>query len=191
MTTPISLYFGAFHLDLTNEQLWCDGQIRPLRPKAVAVLRILVEHAGQLVRKDAMFAAVWPDTRVSEAVLKTYIQELRTALGDDASAPRFVETIRRRGHRFIAPLTTAPPVQSSKFTVKRSDTRDSLLSSQLSLVVGREAELAMLHDRCARAACGERRCVFVTGEPGIGKTTLVETFLAQIGAKDWRLGDSI
>ena len=72
-----------------------------LTGKAFAVLRYLVEHAGELATKDDLFAAAWPETVVSEATLVSGIQDLRQALRDDAKNPRYIETVHRRGYRFI------------------------------------------------------------------------------------------
>src|SRR3954462_3944239 len=98
------IVFHPFRLDLRNEQLWLGEQQLPLRPKPFAILRSLVEHADTLVTKAELRAAVWGNTQVTEGVLKGYLRDLRQALGDDAAAPRFIETVARRGYRFIAPL---------------------------------------------------------------------------------------
>src|SRR3954452_24251967 len=111
METARRITFPPFSLDLANEQLWQGTQQLPLRPKPFAILRYLVEHAGHLVSKAELLKAVWPDTYVSEGLLNTYIRDVRRVLGDNLDAPRFIETIVRRGYRFIAPLTPAPPVQ--------------------------------------------------------------------------------
>ena len=100
--------FRAFRLDAANERLWRGTRKVLLRPKTFAVLRYLIEHAGRLVTKDELLDAVWPGTAVSDVVPIVCIRELRKALGDDADAPRFIETMSRRGYRFIAPLTAAP-----------------------------------------------------------------------------------
>ena len=78
-----------------------------LTPKALAVLGQLVQQSG-LVSKEELFQTVWADTVVSDAALTFCIQELRRALRDDAKEPRYIETVHRRGFRFIAPLTTTP-----------------------------------------------------------------------------------
>src|SRR5262249_47311886 len=127
--------------------------------------------------------AVWPETYVSAGLLHTYIRDLRTVLGDDPAAPRFIETVVRRGYRFIAPLITAPPAASLKSQVPSSGTQHSGLSTQHSVLVGREPELGQLHGWLERAVAGERQLIFVTGEPGIGKTALVDTFLQQVAAE--------
>src|SRR5712691_10419562 len=99
------------------------------------------------------------------------MSEIRKTLGDQPKTPQFIETVHRRGYRFIAPVAAgAAPVSSSRFQVPSSDTQHSVL-------VGRDAELVQLHGWLGTALNGERQLVFVTGEPGIGKTTVVEAFL--------------
>jgi DNA-binding winged helix-turn-helix (wHTH) protein/chloramphenicol 3-O-phosphotransferase len=163
----------SWRLDVDNECLRRGEQAVALTPKAFAVLRYLVEHPDRLVTKAELFDAIWPDTHVSDGVLKNCVMELRKALADEARAPQVIETVYRRGYRLIAPLTTASPVSSSKFHVSSSDTQHSVL-------VGRETEIVQLHGWLEKALRGERQIVFVTGEPGIGKTTLAEAFLQQI-----------
>src|SRR5262249_2495240 len=177
MPAVARIHFPPFHLDLTNEQLWRGTQQLPLRPKPFALLRYLAENPGRLVTKEELLQAVWPETYVSEGLLSTYIRDLRAALGDDPEAPRFIETVVRRGYRFIAPLMTAPPAAGLTSPVPSSDAQHSGLSTQDSVLVGRETELAQLHGWLEKALAGERQVVFVTGEPGIGKTTLLDAFL--------------
>src|SRR5215510_1215251 len=105
MPTATCLCFGSYQFDLVNECLWCGAQRVPLRPKPFAVLRYLVEHAGRLVTKDELLQAVWPETIVSAEVLKAYIHDLRTVLGKEAEATRFIETVARRGYRFVGTVT--------------------------------------------------------------------------------------
>jgi DNA-binding winged helix-turn-helix (wHTH) protein len=119
-TTKQQLAFPPFQLDLDNERLWREVQEIPLRPKAFAVLRYLVEHPGRLVSRAELVQAVWGATKVSEGVLRGCLREIRQALEDSVESPRFIETVPRRGWRFIAPLSpAAPPVSSSKFQVPR------------------------------------------------------------------------
>src|SRR5262245_34552388 len=109
------LTFEGFALDVVNEQLLRVAEIVALTPKAFAALRCLVEHGGQLVKKEALLRAGWADTHVTDAVLKVSILEIRRALGDDAAAPRFIETVPRRGYRFIA--SRAPAREAPAFGV--------------------------------------------------------------------------
>lgn len=146
------------------------------------MLRYLSEHAGQIVSKEELLTALWPRMQVSRGVLKTYVWELRRALGDQQQQPRFIETLPRRGYRWIALLITdSQPLQSSRFKVQGSKFEPvPSLQPLTPNFVGWEAELRFLHDRLEKARRGERQIVFITGEPGIGKTALVETFLQQI-----------
>jgi DNA-binding winged helix-turn-helix (wHTH) protein/predicted ATPase len=193
--------FPPFRLDLDNEQLWKDEQLIALRPKTLAVLRYLIEHAGRLITKEELLRSVWGNTRVSATLPKDYIQELRKALHDAPKAPQFIETVHGRGYRFIAPLRPAPLVQSSTPELQglASHTQNSTFRIQHALasvphlqsttlpLVGREAELAQLHECLEKARRGARQVVFITGEPGIGKTALVKTFVRQALANGLRV----
>jgi TolB-like protein/DNA-binding winged helix-turn-helix (wHTH) protein/lipopolysaccharide biosynthesis regulator YciM len=104
--------FKAFHLDTANHILGRNGERVPIAPKAFDVLAYLVEHAGRLVTQDEILEALWSETYVNPEVLRKYILEIRKALGDRPDRPEFVETLPRRGYRFIAPVvdeTTAEP----------------------------------------------------------------------------------
>ena len=105
MNDKTEISFGQFRLDLLNECLWREGQAISLRPKAFAVLRLLLENPYRLVNKQQVLDTVWPGTFVGDAVLKDNIRQIREALGDDADAPVYIETAHRRGYRFIAPVT--------------------------------------------------------------------------------------
>ena len=167
--------FTPFRLDLGAERLWQGEVATRLTAKAFAVLRYLVEHAGQLVPKDDLVTAVWAQLYVSEAALASCIGEIRRALGDAAQAPQFLETVRGRGYRFLAPVTVATP--SSRIS-GAAHPRPTAVRHP-GLMVGREAELARLQQWWAQAQQGQRQIVFVMGEAGIGKTTLVDAFVAQ------------
>ena len=154
-----------------------------LAPRAFAVLRHLVEHQGRLITKEELLTTVWRDAIVSDAALASGIRDLRRALGDSSAAPRYIQTVHRRGFRFIGPVTRPPAIVPRRVPwLARSVARASRRHHAASTLVGREAELARLHARLARALGGQRQLVFVTGEPGIGKTALVEMFLAEVGA---------
>jgi pimeloyl-ACP methyl ester carboxylesterase/DNA-binding winged helix-turn-helix (wHTH) protein len=103
-----ALVFGPFRLEIADATLWHGSQTLPLTPKAFSVLQCLVQRRGRLVTKDELYNAVWPRVFVGDAVLKVCVLEIRRVLADDAKAPRFIETVHRRGYRFIAPVTEAP-----------------------------------------------------------------------------------
>ncbi|MDH3602787.1 MAG: AAA family ATPase, partial [Candidatus Tectomicrobia bacterium] len=166
--------FGPFHLDIGDERLWREAESLRLTAKAFAVLRYLVEHADQLVTKDDLFDAVWMTPSGSEASLASCIRDIRRVLGDEVQAPQFVETVRGRGYRFVAPVQVETP-KSLSISVDRH---------AAPLLIGREDELAQLHHCLTRVQQGERRIVFITGEAGIGKTTLVDAFVSQIATEE-------
>ena len=97
-----SVSFGRYRFDLETGRLWSGKREVKLTPKASAVLKALVTHAGQPVRKEELFASVWNGTVVSDDALTSCIQELRRALADNAKQPRFIETRHRRGYQFVA-----------------------------------------------------------------------------------------
>src|SRR5215510_11864066 len=104
MSSP-QWHFADFRLDPDNACLWRGMQPIALPPKAFDVLHYLVTHPDRLVTKDTLLDAVWPETSISDAVLRMAIGELRRALDDTAHAPRFIATVHRRGYRFVAPVT--------------------------------------------------------------------------------------
>ncbi len=138
------------------------------------MLWLLVSQAGQVVTKEALLQTVWPETVASEGVLTACMGTLRHALGDQARQPRYIATVHRLGYRFVAAVPTAPPVASALPPPALS--HPTLPAAP----VGRAAEIAQLHTWFATALRGRRQTVFITGEAGIGKTTVVDAFLHQI-----------
>ena len=96
------LRFDRFELDEAEARLTCDGEPIALAPKPFAVLCALAGEPGCLLTTNALLDKVWGHRFVTDSVLRTAINELRTALDDDARKPRFIETVSRRGYRFIA-----------------------------------------------------------------------------------------
>ncbi|MBX7219208.1 MAG: winged helix-turn-helix domain-containing protein [Blastocatellia bacterium] len=94
--------FEDFRLDVTDRFLWRDGKLVPLSPKVFDTLLALVEHSGQILEKEELLQIVWPDSFVEESSLSQNIFQLRKALGDNNSEQRFIETIPKRGYRFVA-----------------------------------------------------------------------------------------
>ena len=176
MPEESALCFGPFRLDVVNERVWRGQEALKLTRKALAVLRYLVEHAGQLITKDVLFTVVWPEVVVGDAALTVCIRELRQVLGDEAQAPQYIETVYGRGYRFIS------KVVSGQHSVVSSLSSSSASNTQIPVptLVGRETELTQLHKLLGKAMGGERQFVFITGEPGIGKTTLIDAFLGGI-----------
>src|SRR5271155_6109607 len=150
--------FGIYRLDLQNECLWqADKQLK-LTPRPFSVLRYLVENPQRLVTHDELLEALWPETYVQPQVLRTYILELRKLLGDDAGNARFIETVPKRGYRFIAPIAEDSG-SASGYEPKTGAPAPSGL-------VGRVAELDEFHRAMAEVLKGDRQVLFITGEVG-------------------------
>jgi DNA-binding winged helix-turn-helix (wHTH) protein/predicted ATPase len=157
--------FQPFRLDTVNHCLWRADERVPLTPKAFDVLRYLVEHADRLVTQDEILEALWPETYVNPEVIKKYVLGIRKVLGDQPEKPAFVATFPKRGYQFIAAVrdeSTASPSDASANAIKT--------------IVGREDALAQLDGCLSKALNGQRQVIFITGEAGIGKTTLLDVF---------------
>jgi DNA-binding winged helix-turn-helix (wHTH) protein/tetratricopeptide (TPR) repeat protein len=164
---------SSFWIDRESLRLWRshasgeDERVR-LTPKSFDVLRYLAENPGRLVTHDELLEALWPGVHVQPEVLKSRILAIRTALGDTISSPRFIETERGRGYRFIGTLRGSPPTAG-----KPSPAVD------LGMFAGRAEPLRSLFALLARAPAGGLQAAFISGDPGFGKTTLVQQFLAR------------
>lgn len=165
---------ATFHVDLERERLWRGSEDVPLQPRALGVLCALLRRAGEIVSREEIEGAVWPDVQVSPAMLRYCIRQVRRALEAGAAPPGLVETVPRRGWRFTGRLRPgvggvwhfgAPePAPAGRAPRPR--------------FVGRAREVERLRRALERAEGGERQVCLVTGEAGIGKTALIEAFLA-------------
>jgi predicted ATPase/DNA-binding winged helix-turn-helix (wHTH) protein len=184
--------FDLFSLDLANECLWRGSRAIKLRPKVFAVLNYLLGHPGQLVTKEELLNALWPETFVGDAVLKVTIRQLREALGDDPKSPRFIETAHRRGYRFICQITESGQMLADDQEIRRNETASGLrqrAADSTPGVVGRDEALSRMRSWLERMIGGERQIVFVTGEAGIGKTALVDVFARSVASdRNIRIG---
>jgi len=174
---------GVPRFDAANECVHWGDRRMPLTPKAFDVLRCLLAREGQIVTKREILDQVWPETHVTEAVLTVAIGQLRSALDDDSREPRFIETVHRRGYRWIGRFAPAEPDRVDAIC-------RTIPNSQSSLLVGRVDALNTLEQALARASAGQRQLVFVTGEAGVGKTTLVDAFVTTVARSrsDVRIG---
>jgi TolB-like protein/DNA-binding winged helix-turn-helix (wHTH) protein/Flp pilus assembly protein TadD len=120
--------FKTFRLDTANHLLWRNGDRVPIAPKAFDLLAYLVEHAGRVVTQDEILEALWSETYVNPEVLRKYILEIRKTLGDRPDEPEFIETLPKRGYRFVAPViddsTAEPPVASTSHATEGHATEE-------------------------------------------------------------------
>lgn len=97
--------FDRFRLDPAEHLLQCDGKPVPLTPKAFEILVALLQSNGRLLTKDELMRKVWPDSFVEEANLTVNISALRKVLGDGSGGKQYIETVPKRGYRFVATVT--------------------------------------------------------------------------------------
>jgi len=166
------IIFGSFRLDRTNGILTRDHEPLALTPKAFALLGYLVESANQLLTKEDIFSKIWPRVIVSDAALSVCISEIRKVLGDSSKTPRYIETVHKRGFRFIAETS----IHSDH---KQIYIEPVIRQHSTPNIVGRDKPLQSMNQCLKKALAGTRQLAFVTGEPGIGKTSMVEEFLNQ------------
>jgi urea transport system substrate-binding protein len=101
--------FPPFRLDGINQELFRGTELIVLRPKTFAFLWYLVRHPQRLLTKQELLTNLWSDVAVSDVLLRSYIRELRVALGDDARCPRYIATVSRRGYKFLPAVTADSP----------------------------------------------------------------------------------
>ena len=153
-STLARLRFDRFELDEADARLTCAGEPVPLAPKPFAVLCALARSPRRLVTKNALLDAVWGHRFVTESVLKSAVSEVRAALGDDPKQPRFIETVSRRGYRFIAVPVSAPSQGAPAVAAgAEGGMAHSALSALTALCRGDAAFAALI---CAVAATLER-----------------------------------
>ena len=173
-----SVRFGPYVVDLIGQRLWRDGERLHIAPKSLAVLLYLIRERPRVVSKDELLDAAWPDTDVGDAVLKVTVRDIRRLLSDDARQPRYVETAHRRGYRFAAPVAYASSLGVVHDELADAANRDSRSTSRGYPLVGRATSLARMEDAIEQAMAGRRQVLFVSGEAGIGKTSVVDAFLS-------------
>jgi len=175
---PLHVRFGGFELDEADARLTNGGQPVALAPKPFTVLCALARTPQALVSKNALLDIVWGHRFVSESVLKTTVSELRAALRDDPRQPRYIETVSRRGYRFIGTVTER--AAASLVTTPRVAPPSSATSPAVQ-AIGRANVFEHLCAAWRLAVEGERQIVWISGEAGVGKTTLVERFMTEVG----------
>ncbi len=116
--------FGHFHFNPAERQLLHNGEPVPLTSKVFDILRVLVENGGHLLEKDELIKAVWPDSFVEEGNLNRNISTLRKALGDGLDGQEFIETVPKRGYRFVANVRKVEALNDLPATEKQFSQQD-------------------------------------------------------------------
>lgn len=186
----LALLFPPFHIPSNVDLLYREGKIVALERRAVQVLRYLVEHHDRVVSKDELLEAVWPETYITDGVLKRAVSQARRALGDVAEESRFIETYHGRGYRFVAEVVTQTerPVDAkatrplpslavqAAAEVKPVAAPRVAETPDYNQLAGRQTEMAQLQGDYRRTLTGAGHTVLMIGEPGVGKTQLAREF---------------
>ena len=165
--------FGQYRLDPVQGLKRGQREVR-LTPRSLAVLALLAGQPGRVVSKEELFTTVWQDVAVTDAALATCIQEIRRALGDQSRHPRFIETLHRRGYRFVARTLDEAATGPA----------EGLRLPSTTPLVGREREVDLLIDAFDRARRGTRQLCLISGEPGVGKRAVLAESLARLRERD-------
>jgi predicted ATPase/DNA-binding winged helix-turn-helix (wHTH) protein len=158
--------FGPFRLIPAQRMLLDVGKPLRLGSRALEILMVLVERAGETIRKDELIARTWPDTVVEENALRVHVAALRKALGDGRAGNRYIANIPGRGYSFVAPVTRERERKPSA-TAPLSAGASNNLPTPLTRIVGRDRIVGELGTQFAR-----RRLLTIVGPGGIGKTTV-------------------
>ena len=152
--------FGPYLLEIANARLLRDGEAVSLTPKALDVLHHLATRPGRLVTKDELLSALWADVIVSDASIKVCIREIRRAIGDGVKSPTYIQTVYRRGYRFIAPVREAVMKAEAIAPIAPLPSLPTALLAEVSSQP-RGAEKRRSADNSDEAASDLCRCVFV------------------------------
>ena len=182
---PRVLRFGPYRLDIGEARLSRDDHPVALRPKAFELLVALADRANQLVTKDELLDQVWGRRFITEGVIKSIVGELRVALADDPREPTWIETVPRRGYRFIGVIdATEAPASAITMPATANATLpvEGNVPRSLAMPVGRDEALARV-----AALHGTHRLLTITGPSGVGKTRLALALAAE-RREAWRDG---
>jgi predicted ATPase/DNA-binding winged helix-turn-helix (wHTH) protein len=166
VSVEFSFSFGRFRLLPGQHILLEDEKPVHLGSRALGILTMLVEHAGELVSRDELTSRVWPDTAVEESSLRVHIAGLRRALGDGQAGKRYVANIPGRGYRFVAPVAVSEETGPAPPKIPTAAPTHNLPAS-LTRMIGREDVTRTLSVWLPR-----RRFITIVGPAGIGKTTV-------------------
>ncbi|HXG91444.1 MAG TPA: winged helix-turn-helix domain-containing protein [Blastocatellia bacterium] len=184
--------FDSFFIDAANRQLWREGEPVALNSKYFDVLLMLVSHSGQLVEKQRIFDEVWSGVFVTDSALTQCIKEIRRALGDDASAPRYIKTVPKHGYIFIANAVEADEAKIAsralsemRATINHSSSLAKTAQLHrpykfLDYYTERDAELFFGREQEIEALCSQviaHRSFILHGRSGVGKSSLLRAGL--------------
>jgi DNA-binding winged helix-turn-helix (wHTH) protein/tetratricopeptide (TPR) repeat protein len=187
---PAYWRIGPLALDPDSRALFHDNRLLPLGERAISILLMLIERSGRLVSKDELIAFAWQGLAVEDSNLTVQIAALRRALALVPEGRSWIETMPRRGYRFVGPVVQPDASNDAlaSYDVRATNPLPESASGASGLIdeatlaptdspshpmVGRDAPLEMLDRITQRMLTGQRQIAFVTGEAGIGKTAFI------------------
>jgi DNA-binding winged helix-turn-helix (wHTH) protein/tetratricopeptide (TPR) repeat protein len=175
--------FEDFELDTQRFELRRAGVRVPMEPQVFDVLALLVANRDRVVTKEELMDEVWGDRFISEAALNSRVMSARKALGDTGREQRLIRTVHGRGYRFIGEVTGERPREGAAAAASAAAAATAPRKSATTAapaLLGREDEMARLEEWFREVQAGRRRVVLISGEAGLGKTTLLQAFLSRL-----------
>ncbi|QLE85262.1 AAA family ATPase [Shewanella sp. Scap07] len=174
-----TFYFGDWQVEPKSNRLRAGDTVKQLEPKAMDVLKLLCQHDGEVLSSDEIVSHCWPDFDVGDNPLHKIINQLRRALGDSASSPTYIETIRKRGYRTLAPIKYLLGDQQGAATNTWQGASpfpglQAYTPEHATVFFGRKAQVDTLLDRIANQVHFGRGFCLVLGPSGSGKSSLVQ-----------------
>ena len=167
--------FGDCKVDTKLMELRRGGAVHPMDPLGFDLLVYLIKNRDRVLTRHELLDALWPGKVVTDSALSSRLKSVRSAVGDTGTSQHIIKTVHGRGYRFIADLldgAKAPAAQQAAPISEPLPVRTA--------AVGRDAELGRLARWLDRALAGHREVVLISGDAGVGKTTLIRAFLESL-----------
>ena len=169
--------FEKFELDTRLFELRREGQHCPMEPQVFDMLLYVVENRDRVVTKNDLFEHIWKNRVVTDSALTSRLKAVRATLGDGGRDQRLIKTVHGRGYRFVGAVTERGDPGSGQETSTASATPIATMPPATSVLPGREKHQSVLLSALASAKTGTRQSIFITGDAGFGKTTLLRAFI--------------
>ena len=179
MEQSISYVFGGFSLDTATELLWNKDVTITIAPKTYRLLLYFLQNPERLISHEELFSSVWEGRCVDDSAIRLAVNALRKALQDNPKLPEYILTVHKKGYRFTAKLSIHVALATIKAELSNPlHYRDQTQGLPVHPEHGQH--LAELVQALLQSSNGERRLIFLQGEQQVGKTSLLNSFLASV-----------